>query len=108
MDITGESRHLVGLNHRTVFDSGWRNLIDFRDVSDEQYFEDLGGSMSAASTTHLNRSALFDYFGDHWMFFGQVQEHQTLDELIVPEDEPYRRLPQIKIAGRLSGISCLA
>ena len=97
--LLNESRHLVSLNHQTLWNSGWRNLIDIRDVSDSQYFEDLGGTLSLTSITHLNRSVQFDYFGDHWSLFGQIQDYQTLDETIVAEDEPYRRVPQLRVAG---------
>jgi len=97
--LIDSSRYLIALEHRTLFDSGWRNLVDFREVSDSQYFEDLGGKLSLTSTTHLNRNVQFDFFGDHWALFAQVQDYQTLDESIVPEDEPYRRVPQVKVAG---------
>ena len=99
-NLLNRSRHLLSLSHRTLFDNGWRNLIDFREVSDSQYFEDLGRGLSITSVTHLNRSLQFDYFGRHWNLFGQVQDFQTLDETILPEDEPYRRLPQIVVSGR--------
>jgi LPS-assembly protein len=89
------SRHLTTIEHQTLFANGIRNLIDFREVSDNQYFEDLGGSLSISSITHLNRSAAFDYFGDNWAFFGRIQDYQTLDESIGPLDEPYQRLPQL-------------
>jgi len=98
-NLTNKSRHLASLQHRTLFDNGWRNLIEFREVSDSQYFEDLGGSLSLSSITHLNRNAQFDFFGKHWTLFGQIQDYQTLDESIVPSDEPYRRLPQVKVRG---------
>ncbi|MCH8301172.1 MAG: LPS assembly protein LptD [Proteobacteria bacterium] len=94
-----ENRHQIRFEHQTLFASGWRNQIDFRDVSDNQYFEDLGGSLSAASITHLNRSLAFDFFGENWSLFGRVQEFQTIDSAILPEDEPYRRLPQIYARG---------
>ncbi len=95
----GENRHQIRFEHQTLFASGWRNQIDFRDVSDNQYFEDLGGSLSASSITHLNRSLAFDFFGENWSLFGRVQEFQTIDSAILPDDEPYRRLPQIYARG---------
>ena len=95
----GDNRHLVSFDHRTIFDNGWRNLVDFSQVSDTQYFEDLGGSLSISSITHLNRSALFDFYGEHWSFVALFQDYQTIDEAIVPVDEPYRRLPQFKATG---------
>jgi len=95
----GDNRHQLRFEHQTLFASGWRNQIDIRDVSDNQYFEDLGGSLSAASITHLNRSVAFDYFSENWSLFGRVQDYQTIDSAILPEDEPYQRLPQIYARG---------
>jgi len=88
------SRYLATIDHRTIFGNGVRSLVDIRDASDNQYFEDLGGSLSISSTTHLNRSVIFDHFGDTWALFGRVQDYQTLDESLGPQDEPYQRLPQ--------------
>jgi LPS-assembly protein len=94
-----DNRHLLRFEHQTLFNSDWRNQIDITDVSDNQYFEDLGGSLSLSSITHLNRSIAFDFFNDNWTLFGRVQEYQTIDSAIVPEDEPYKRLPQIFARG---------
>jgi len=93
------SRYHFFLGQRTLFESGWRNIINIEEVSDSQYFEDLGGTLSLSSTTHLKRNIQFDFFGEHWALFAQVQNHQTLDESIVPADEPYERLPQIRVSG---------
>ena len=98
-EFSNGTRHLVNVGHETRFDNGWRGRIDARDVSDGQYFEDLGGSLSVSSTTHLNRSLRFDYHTDTWSFIGQIQDYQTIDDAIVPADEPYRRLPQLLLRG---------
>lgn len=92
-------RHLLDVKHTTLFANGWRNLIDYRDVSDSRYFEDLGGSLSISSITHLNRSVLFDHYGEHWSVLARFQEYQTIDEAILPADQPYRRLPQVRVKG---------
>jgi len=94
-----DNRHQLRFEHQTLFPNGWRNQIDVRDVSDNQYFEDLGGSLSISSITHLNRSLAFDYIGENWSLLGRVQEYQTIDSAILPEDEPYQRLPQIYARG---------
>jgi len=93
------SRTMMQLKHRTMFVNGWRNRIDIREVSDNQYFEDLGGSLSISSITHLDRSISFDYHTDSLSFFGQVQDFQTIDDAILPVDEPYRRVPQLLLRG---------
>lgn len=95
----GDNRHMVSFDHRTLFANGWRNRIDFTEVSDNQYYEDLGGSLSVSSITHLNRSASFDYYGDAWSLAALFQDYQTIDEAIAPVDEPYRRLPQVRANG---------
>jgi len=94
-----DNRHLFDFDHQTLFRNGWRNRVDFREVSDSQYFEDLGGSLSISSITHLNRSLAFDYFGEHWSMLGLVQDYQTIDRTIVASDKPYRRLPQLRVRG---------
>jgi LPS-assembly protein len=95
-----DSRTMVQLQHRTMFVNGWRNRIDFREVSDSQYFEDLGGRLNVSSITHLNRSLNFDYHTDTLSLFGQIQDFQTIDEAIQPIDEPYQRVPQLIVQGR--------
>ncbi|NNF40741.1 MAG: LPS assembly protein LptD [Woeseiaceae bacterium] len=97
--ILNDSRHQLRFEHRTVFDSGWQNRIQFREVSDSQYFEDLGGSLSASSITHLNRSIRFDYSSEHFLLGAQVQDYQTIDDAILPAEEPYRRVPQFVASG---------
>ncbi|MFQ5608663.1 MAG: LPS-assembly protein LptD [Woeseiaceae bacterium] len=98
-DLTDESRAFVSLQHRTRFGGGWRNRIDYQEVTDNQYFEDLGGSLSISSITHLNRSISFDWQTDTMSFFGQAQDYQTLDDAILPVEEPYQRLPQVLFRG---------
>jgi len=98
-DITNQARHQYRLQHRTIFANGWRNQIDIRQVSDSQYYEDLGGSLSASSVTHLNQSIGFDYYSENFLVLARIQNYQTIDDAILPDQEPYRRLPQILANG---------
>jgi LPS-assembly protein len=99
----GDTRSMVRLRHHTIFDNDWRNRINFYQVSDDQYFEDLGGSLASSSTTHLERNLIFDYYTDTLSLFGQVQDYQTIDDAIQPEDRPYRRVPQLLMSGNWPG-----
>ena len=96
-DKVGEDRTQVRFAHRTIWNSGWRNRIHFREVSDSEYFEDLGGSLSASSITHLDRHVRFDYYSARFSIFAQAQDYQTIDTTIEAADEPYRRLPQVLV-----------
>jgi LPS-assembly protein len=100
-DILNEARHQVRFEHKTMFDNGWINRIRFREVSDSQYYEDLGGSLSISSITHLNRHVRFDYYSDRLSVLAQAQDYQTIDDAIQPVDEPYRRLPQVLVNANL-------
>ena len=98
-DLLDEDRQLFSLRHRTLLDNGWRIQVNGRDASDSRYFEDLGGSLSSASTTHLDRSIRFDYLGDTWAMLAQFQDYQTIDPTIAAENQPYQRLPQLVARG---------
>lgn len=96
-DILNETRHQFFFNHRTLFGNGWRNRTRYREVSDSQYFEDLGGSLSISSLTYLDRHIRFDYYSPRLTVFAQAQNFQTIDDAIQPTDEPYRRVPQLLV-----------
>jgi len=98
-NLVDKSRTYVGVDHSSIWQNGLRNEIEFREVSDNQYFEDLGGSLSISTITHLNRALRFDYYTEHMAFFGQFQDYQTIDDAIVAEDQPYQRLPQMLARG---------
>jgi LPS-assembly protein len=106
-NMLNKSRSMAHLQHRSMFVNGWRNRIDIREVSDNQYFEDLGGSLSISSITHLDRNISFDFHTRELSFFGQVQDFQTIDQFdpvsnpegLQPEDEPYRRVPRLLLRG---------
>lgn len=98
--VFDDARYQLRYVHKTEFDSGWRNQIHLREVSDSQYFEDLGGSLSSSSITHLDRNVRFDYRTDTLLLFAQAQDFQTIDDALLPEQQPYQRLPQLLFSGR--------
>jgi LPS-assembly protein len=66
-------------------------------VSDDDYLQDLGGSLAVTSATHIERTGELRYYGDFWRLLGRVQGYQTIDEAILPDERPYSRLPQLRI-----------
>ena len=103
-NLTGESRSYIGIDHTSLLRNRLRGEVEFREVSDNQYFEDLGGSLSTSTTTHLNRAVRFDFHTNNLSLFGQVQDFQTIDDAITPDQEPYRRLPQLLARGSWPGL----
>jgi len=73
----------------------WATALDYRTVSDDQYFEDFGAQLEQTSVRHLERRGDLRYSGDGWYLFTRLQEFQTLDETLGPASKPYARLPQV-------------
>ncbi|MFU8820433.1 MAG: LPS-assembly protein LptD [Gammaproteobacteria bacterium] len=93
------SRTWFHQQHVTRLDNGWRLTADLEDVSDTDYFQDLGRSPQVTSRTHVERLLQADYTGTTWRMTARIQNFRTLD-LDIPEDErPYARLPQVMASG---------
>lgn len=90
-----EDRSLVRIDHSGRPLPRLTTEIHATNVSDDQYFEDLGTSLEVSSTTHLERLAQANYFGNGWNLTGRVQDFQTVDSSILPANRPYKRLPQV-------------
>lgn len=99
-DRADRNRGLAYFEHLSDFGDGWRVIADVAHVSDDDYFEDLGSSLSGATQTHTERRLDLDYRGDTWTLLGRAQGFQTLDETIALENQPYEQLPQLLAAGK--------
>lgn len=88
----GAFEHQGLLNRRLALDAR------YGEVSDEGYFEDLAGKLDASSVTHLERSAQLTYASPAaYTITARVSDYQTVSTNVLPADEPYQRLPQIRI-----------
>ncbi len=90
-----EDRWLLAIDHKGSPFERVRTNIDYRTVSDEDYFSDLGTALSVSGRTHLLRNGQVTYNQNYWDLTVRLQGYQTLDELVTDENEPYDRLPQI-------------
>lgn len=93
-------RRYVNLQHDTEFAQHWNVVAGIEQVSDGAYFEDLGSSLSATSRIYLDRYIDVIYSAPYWKVHSRLQNYQTIDETIEPEDRPYRRLPRVLFEGR--------
>jgi LPS-assembly protein len=102
-DEIDRTRRYLNLSHETLFGDGWRVLSGIQEVSDDAYFDDLGNSLAVTSQTHLNRFLDVDYFAPHWSMLARLQNYQTIDPVLTPEQRPYERVPQMAFFGRWRG-----
>jgi len=98
-DVADDNRALISWFNQSQLPAGWRSTLDATDVSDSGYFEDLTSGLASTSQTHVRRRLDFELFNEAWYSLLRFEDYETLDEAIVPEDEPYRRVPQLAING---------
>ena len=82
--------------------------IDASDVSDKDYFRDLGTTLVQSSQSFLKREAEATYHGNRWMLDTRVLNFQTVDPTVAVADRPYMELPRVRFsaapAQRLLGL----
>jgi len=97
--VTQTRRTYFELQHDSLINQRLALDVHVADVSDDQYFEDFGGIQTDASAlTYLDRSARLTYQAPaSYTINAIVQDYQTIDSTILPADQPYRRLPEIRL-----------
>jgi LPS-assembly protein len=98
-DELDSDRRLASLDHVTRFSESTDLTANIATVSDGNYFQDLGRSLSAASITHLERRVDLDWHDGPWRVLGRLQNFQTLDDEITRDERPYERVPQLLALG---------
>lgn len=98
-DETGTERWLAAINHGSNLPLGLRGTVEMFAVSDSGYFEDLSSSLASTSQTHLPRLADLQYFDGPWTARLRIEDYQTIDETLLPEEFPYARLPELDVYG---------
>ncbi|MFP4162044.1 MAG: LPS-assembly protein LptD [Ectothiorhodospira sp.] len=103
--IHGDRRSHVDWEHTWAIAPRMRLHTQGTDVSDPDYFDDLGSSLDDTSQTHLQRLADLRYWGRGWNLMARVEDFQTLDENLGPANRPYKRLPQMRYQGHWPGVA---
>lgn len=94
--LTDRDRSLFSYQEDGVFAPRWTSSVDLNTVSDDNYFSDLGDSLSSSSTAYLNRSIDGGYHGDYWSLHTLLQDYQVLNG-----PDTYQRLPQLRLQAEL-------
>ncbi|SFM67759.1 LPS-assembly protein [Ectothiorhodospira mobilis] len=102
--LEGDDRSYVSWEHDWTLTPRLRFHTEGADVSDPNYFDDLGSSLNDTSSTHLQRRADLRYRGGNWNLTARVEDFQSLDEYLSPNSKPYQRLPQLLYRGHWSNL----
>jgi len=92
----GENRWLYGWQHEGGLQSRWSTEVDYTDISDPFYFQDLNTALDARSGTYVNQRAGLIYRGDGWRFQAAVHGYELAT---ITSVTPYERLPQLRLDG---------
>ena len=94
-DLYSEDRSLVSYLNTWNPGNNWSGQLLYNEVSDNDYFTDLSGSLSTSSITHLDRKAEINYSTDRWSASGLLETFQTVSSSIAAASRPYKRLPRL-------------
>lgn len=93
----GTSRGLSEFHHEGLLNNRLSLDVNYAEVSDPNYFEDLSKTVDFSSLTHLERSARLVYQAPGaYTLQALVQDFQPLATGLVAVDDPYRRLPELR------------
>lgn len=103
--IRRETRYHYRARATSSINRRWHGEARLERVSDEEYFQDFGGSLASTSRQYLRSHAGIDGAGRYWIFAMLVDDFQVLDDSVTAENEPYTRLPRatFKIDAPLGG-----
>ncbi|XZG69930.1 LPS-assembly protein LptD [Chitinibacteraceae bacterium HSL-7] len=92
---SGDTRYSIAFEHRQQITDRLTMTGRYQEVSDNDYFNDLGSQGEIATTDNLPRDLALQYSGDGWYGSALWQTFQTIQNAAGTVDEPYRRLPQL-------------
>ena len=93
--VTNESRYHYLVEHRAYPKRRWNSRIIVNRVGDDQYFQDFGTNLTETSIQFLRSSGTLTGVGRYWDFEFMIDDFQILDDSILPQNSPYRRLPRL-------------
>jgi len=93
--VYGQARSLYYFEHESKLSNNWSTDILFERVSDADYFNDFGDSLSVSAISQLERHIKSQYADNTQQLQIQVQDFQTINQNLAVNSQPYRRLPQI-------------
>ena len=92
-----DTRGLASLINKTRFSPNLDFDMDGNYISDDDYLDELGTSLSFSTDRHVKSQANLNYrIGDTSML-ARLEYYQTIDSTIDSADRPYRRLPQLQL-----------
>lgn len=95
----GDDRSSLYVRHRWQPSLRSNFSVNYNEVSDREYLEDFGGSLSANSASFLPQTVAYSYSAGPWQSRIRAQRFQPVDEAISEAQEPYSVYPEAELRG---------
>ncbi|MBS0433135.1 MAG: LPS assembly protein LptD [Proteobacteria bacterium] len=93
--VTDQDRGFLHFQDSTYIAPGWAFIANINRVSDKDYFQDFGNSLTTAATSLLGSSAYLTGSGSWWNGGLGVDSYQISNPAIPDTAAPYKRLPRL-------------
>ncbi|MDY0248437.1 MAG: LPS-assembly protein LptD [Pseudomonas sp.] len=93
-----KDRWMYTLQHQQGFNSRLLGTVDYTDISDPYYFQDLRSNVVLGSNEVLDQKADLTWRGDNYTAMFGVHAYEMAN---ITDITPYDRLPQFTLAGAL-------
>ena len=92
-NLNQKDRHHFNFGHQQFINDKNKISLDYVQVSDQNYFSELGTELNIRNTAQLSRQVSTSSYGKNWRLTSLFQDYQMLDL----NEEPYRRIPQVDL-----------
>ena len=96
-----ENRTLLSIDHYQKFTDNLTGSIDYNDVSDSSYFDDLSNDVSRFSDTYVPQDIALAYNSKYFSVQARGSQFQIVDSEVSEFRRPYDRLPQVTFSTHL-------
>ncbi len=100
-DIFGDDRDLLSIQHSQQITRNLSARINYNDVSDIDYFNDLRNDVRSFSATFVPRDVQLNYTHKYFNLGARANEYQIIDDRVSSESAPYERLPSLTFSTNL-------
>ncbi len=100
-DIFGDDRDLLTVRYGQMITDDLSLRVNYNDVSDPQYFDDLRDDVGLFSASYVPRDARLDYSHQYFRVGVRANEYQIIDERLFQNATPYERKPAVTFSTNL-------
>ncbi len=100
-DLFGEDRDLISIRHSQQLTDNLSASVNYNDVSDIDYFNDLRNDVTSFSTSFVPRDVQLNYSHQYFRLNARANEYQIIDDRVSSINAPYERLPSLTFSSNL-------